>query len=253
MTAPRSAARTSKRTRKQTLNGLLAADLEMFAKFKVTPELLREAGIARLSDSQARELGFRSKGNCAGLIFPYLTKAGALKNARLRRDHPELDSATGKPVAKYLSMAGAPRLLYSLASQMELLQHSDAPILIVESEKAVLAAAAAARRAGTQLLVLGLGGCWGWRGRIDSNSGADSETAPLPDLDVCRNRDVTICLDANVTTNPNVIEAEKALAAHLSIEKEAQIHIARLPQVEGVNGHGRLYWLQPATRRSGRF
>src|ERR1700690_4135839 len=50
-----------------------AADLTMFARLGIPAELLAEAGVRRVTDSEARELfGIRGDGDMAGIIFPYL-------------------------------------------------------------------------------------------------------------------------------------------------------------------------------------
>src|SRR4029077_6289705 len=81
----------------------------------------------------------------------------------------------------------------------------------------VLAIWALSQRTGKLLfLPLGLGGCWGWRGRIGRTEAANGErvdeVGPLPDLARCAHRRTFILLDSNVETNPKVKMARRALA-----------------------------------------
>ncbi len=81
-------------------------DLSKFASFGITPDLLREAGVRRVSDSEAREefgIRFSTAADLSGLIFPYFDpRTGKRVTARCRRDRPEMD-LDGKLLNKYLS------------------------------------------------------------------------------------------------------------------------------------------------------
>ena len=94
---------------------------------------------------------------------------------------------------------------------------------------------------GGRLLVIGTGGCWGWRGRIgkttDATGARVDETGPLPDMDriTWRDRDTIIVFDANAATNTKVQAARRALAAQLA-KRGARVRLAPLPTVENVNG-----------------
>jgi len=47
------------------------ADLAAFARFGITPELLQDAGVQRVTDAEAREsFGIRGDGAMDGLVFP---------------------------------------------------------------------------------------------------------------------------------------------------------------------------------------
>jgi Domain of unknown function (DUF3854)/AAA domain len=219
-------------------NGLRPKDLTMFRHIGVTPQLLKKAGIRRITTAEAHNFGFKSRSHDNnGLLFPYATLAGEVQNYRLRRDNPLLD-AKGNPEAKYISLPSpAPRLLYLPPGAHELLKDPKTPVLIVESEKAALASTAAADRAGRSVLAMATGGCWGWRAKGDPNPDTNTvETAPLPDLALAQARDVTICFDANVVTNAQVQAAERALALYLTIQQQARVRRARVPVQNGVNG-----------------
>ena len=114
-------------------------------------------------------------------------------------------------------------------------------VVVVESEKAVLAVTAAAGRVGRPVLVIGVGGCWGWRGRIGKTTSANGarvdEKGPVPDFARVewRERDVVIAYDADAVSNQQVQSARGALAAELT-GRGGKVRIAELPTEDGVNG-----------------
>lgn len=222
---------------------VLAPDLAAFAKLKIPASLLAYAGVRHVTDAEART-DFGIKGSpsmdMAGVIFPYFNPiTGRRTTCRLRRDHPEVDAETGKPKNKYLAPFGDGRHLYFPPGASEKLKDPDTIIVLVEAEKSSLALTASAQRTSTNILALGLGGCWGWRGRVGKAESTDGSrvdvVGPLPDLYVCNGRKVYVCLDANVTGNPKVRQAEKALVTFLA-EHNCDVHIRHLPHLDDVNG-----------------
>ena len=111
--------------------------------------------------------------------------------------------------------------------------------MLVESEKSALAITAWAQRTGIKILPIGLGGCWGWRGRIGKTEsitgGRVDVMGPIPDLDVCDGRTIFVMLDANTRTNSNVQAARNALIEELR-KRTCTVKACNLPQIEGVNG-----------------
>ncbi len=213
----------------------------MFARIGVPIDLLEEAHIERVSDRDARERfgihGVVSK-NMAGIIFPYHSHVtGQRTTARLRRDHPEIEN--DKPKDKYISAYGDGRHLYFPPDVREKLQKPNTPIVLVEAEKSVLALTAWARRTSTDVIPVGMGGCWGWRGRIGKTEGINGERVdvegPLPDLAVCDGRVVYLMLDSNVDTNSKVQAARNALARELA-GRGCTVRLCDLPEEPGING-----------------
>jgi hypothetical protein len=213
----------------------------MFARFGVPLDLLNAAQVERVSDRDARERfgiqGPLSK-NMAGIVFPYYSHVtGQRVTARVRRDNPEIED--GKPKNKYVSAYGDGRHLYFPPDAWSRLQEPTTPIVLVEAEKSVLALTAWARRTSTDVLPVGLGGCWGWRGRIGKTESTSGErvdvTGPLPDLSVCDGRTVYVCLDANAATNSKVQAARDALVRELG-RRGCNVLVCSLPLADGVNG-----------------
>ena len=85
---------------------MTSEDLSKFASFGISPDLLLEAGVRRVSDAEARNeygIRFSAGADLSGLVFPYFDpKTGKRVTARVRRDRPEMD-LDGKLLNKYLS------------------------------------------------------------------------------------------------------------------------------------------------------
>ncbi len=221
------------------LLNLRESDLSTFAWLGIPIELLVRAGVERVTDREARDkYGITCSGDMSGVAFPYVDPRDRhRKTARVRRDNPEIEA--GRATRKYISAFGDRRHLYFPPGSADLLADPTIPIILVEAEKSSLALTAFAQRAGRKYLPIAMGGCWGWRGRIGKQDGADGkrvdETGPLPDLAVCRNRDVVVMLDSNADTKSQVRAARFALARELE-HMGARVRIATLPALDGVNG-----------------
>ena len=220
---------------------LLQRDVTIFKQLGIPPELLEKACVQRVSDREARDTfgitGSKSK-DMSGIVFPYYSPTtGRRVTCRVRRDNPEIEN--GKPKDKYMSAYGDRRSLYFPPDAWNLLQTPGTQIILVEAEKSVLALTAWARRTGMEILPVGLGGCWGWRGRIgradDIKGGRIDITGPIPDLDVCDGRTVLVLLDANAASNSNVQAARNALCKEL-VGRNCTVKLCNLPIVDGVNG-----------------
>lgn len=209
---------------------LTSGDLAMFAKFKIPKALLNEGDVRRVTNTQARQLGIVGPAahDMQGIVFPYLDpKTGDIVTLRIRRDHPEMKD--GKPGGKYLCPKGGARSLCVHPRAAAKLQDTGVPIVLMEAEKSALALTALAERTKNELIAIAMGGCWGWS--------KDKKAIPAL-LELCKGHSVYILLDANAATNPNVKEAQSALAAELSTPAYAcpEVLIASMPQLEGVNG-----------------
>lgn len=119
------------------------------------------------------------------------------------------------------------------------LRDSATAVVLVESEKASLALTDYARRAGTNLVAVAMGGCWGWRGRIGKATNARGvtvdERGPLPDLDCVNGHKTFVLMDSNVATNAHVQQARAALIREL-VRRDCQAMVCDLPIMDGVNG-----------------
>lgn len=174
-----------------------------------------------------------------GIVFPYFSPTdGVRRTCRVRRDHPEMEN--GKPKKKYVVPYGDRRHLYFVPGSAALgSDDPTVPVVLVEAEKSALALVAWADRNQHKLLPVAIGGSNGWRGRIGKQDSADGqrvdETGPLPDLAVCRNREVVVMFDSNADAKSEVRAARFALAYELG-EMGARVRIATVPPLDGING-----------------
>jgi putative DNA primase/helicase len=221
------------------MSELRPSDLARFQRFGITAEPLQSAGIERVTDEEAREqYGIRGTGAMDGIVYPYVhPRTGNRTTCRLRRDHPEIEE--GQEKRKYISPFGDSRHLYLLPGAAQLIDDLSVPAVLVEAEKSVLALAAWAKRTNRRLLPIGLGGCYGWRGRIGKTTNSKGvrvdEVGPLSDLDYAANRQVYVLLDANAASNGDVQKARSALVRQLK-KRKATVELRELPMAEGVNG-----------------
>src|SRR5690348_9272021 len=135
-------------------NLLTPVDIELFSRFRIPPDLVRRAGIFRVTDAKARTFGFQywDSSNLAGLVFPYFDPNNGYRlTARLRRDQPDVDE-TGREKAKYTLPRGDNCHLYFPPGATDLLADPSVPVVVVEAEKSALALLAWARRTGWKLL-----------------------------------------------------------------------------------------------------
>lgn len=222
---------------------LSAADLALHQALGIEPAILERAQVRRVDDREARDvLGMNGKtGNLAGIEYPYLDPSRPTWRwtSRIRLDHPPL-KPDGTPDQKYRQPYGDRRHVFFPPGTQALLADVAVPLVITESEKAALALTSAAHRAGRPLLVIALGGCWNWRGRIGTDTDAHGRRSdvkgPLPDFDLIAwtNRQTTILFDAR--PNASVQSARQQLARTLR-PWGAVVQHAHLPDDDGrVNG-----------------
>lgn len=184
-------------------------------------------------------LGFRLSGNMDGIIFPYFDPSdGHRITARLRRDNPEI--VDGRLKRKYVCPFGDRRILYFPPGAAALVADPTVPIVLVESEKAVLALTAWAARRGRRIVAVALGGAWGWKAKTGKTSNANGkrvdETGPTPGLQYgSKGRKSFILLDANAATNEEVRYARSKLVQQLNTQG-ADVTVLDPPSVPTVNG-----------------
>lgn len=219
---------------------LNSADREQFHRLGITDEILQRAGVKRVADGEARDLyGIKGSGDMAGIIFPYYDPVtGRRVTARLRRDNPDIENS--RPKRKYVSAYGDRRHLYFPPGANELIEDASVPIVLVEAEKSVLAGAGFTTRTGQTLLFIGLGGCYGWKGRVGKVDGSAGERVDeygaLPELNICRaGRRTFVLLDSNAATNPQVQAARRCLTKQLR-KQGADVQVLDLPTGVGING-----------------
>jgi predicted P-loop ATPase len=232
---------------------LTSDDYAALERSYITRKVADTAGLYRVPSIEGRDLvGRKGAGDYAGVVFPYFwpgTKDSVLD--RLRLDSPPADAATGKPRHKYLTAAGSRNRLYLPPCDPALVGDTAMPVVFTEGEKKCLGLWRAALESnGTgkaAFLPMAIPGVWSWRGTTGIQTNANGERVPekgvMPDLGRIAwmdryagvSRKVTILFDTNAATNSSVQAARRELARELT-RRGAQVWIAELPPLTGVNG-----------------
>ena len=152
------------------------SDLTLLSKFWLTPEIVEDAAIRRVDDSEAREiLGRNAKGgNCAGLAFPYRWPGRDWLGVRVRLDRPDLEQDEEgelRECLKYLDQRCLRGRLYIPPGvSTDMLSETGLPVVLTVGETGALALWRLARHKreeseAPRFLSVGLQHPWGWRGK----------------------------------------------------------------------------------------
>jgi len=210
---------------------------EALAKYAIPPELLDAAGVRHATDCEVRELlGVHGRAglDLSGIVFLYRDPYdGRTVGHRVRLDA----SVEGQ---RYLSEQGCRTLFFPPDCGSELTDTS-IPVVIVESEKSVLALTALAQRCARKILPIAVGGVWGWKRRNGTATKPDGSrepvTGPSPSLDsiAWKGRKTIIVFDSNIAGRRDLERARLALAQELT-KRGAQVLIGSTPKQRGANG-----------------
>jgi putative DNA primase/helicase len=200
--------------------GIEPHHLEQLAASGITPEAASRNGIYSETNSRkiASILGWKSAsklGTC--LVFPVKDRDGQVVYHRVKPDSPR--TIKGKPI-KYESPKGSTLRPYFPHGAAGCLDDASSRILFTEGEKKSVAATEAGFKA------IGLFGVFAWK--------LKDHQKLLPELERINwsGRQVFICFDSDVTSKPNVAQAESQLAAVLE-SKGAVVRCVRLPDGPG--------------------
>ena len=231
-------------------NRLTPADVEMFRRLRIDPELVALARIERVTDQEARqEFGLNGTGDNAGIVFPYVDAAGIRRTCRLRRDHPDMED--GKPVKKYLAPYGDRRHVYIVPGDHNLGQDAGIPVVLWRPRSPPLPCGLSriepvANCCPSRSVDAGRGVAR--IGKVENSKGERvDEVGPLPELGICSDgRKVYVLLDANCASNHAVQAARNALVRQL-LKQRARRACARLAGARWRERSRRLHW--PVRRR----
>jgi len=160
------------------------------------------------------------------LVFPYFDRDGLpLDHATVKPDQPRGNKTKPEKKIKYENPKGRPNRVYIPAGTRAALADQGASLLITEGCKKSLAADQ------NGFPCLSLAGVWGWCApRMTENGKKVGRLELHPDLAAIewRGRRIFIVFDSDAAANPNVRQAELALAAVLR-RHGADVRIVRLP------------------------
>ena len=184
-------------------------------------EVYEESGVWTVTHGRQLPRGFskRQRGRRGGILF-----MGHRPNGKtfyvFRPDDPDPDNPGLKYEATCKKLGGPGNVLYVHPNQRQLIDDTGVPVIFVEGIKKALSIISAARTADAAVLVVAISGVWNWL----------SGGKPIPDMfDIpVEGREVYICFDSDVFSNPDVSDAARRLAGHL-IGRGAGVYLCCLP------------------------
>jgi Domain of unknown function (DUF3854) len=180
----------------------------IFRESGVTPDVARERGVRTITRGRQLPQGFspRQRRRGAGILFTVHRPNGETSHS-FRPDEPDPESPGRKYEQPSKHYGGPGNVLDVHPSCQRLIDRSDVPVVFVEGIKKGDAILSVARAAGVEILVVVISGVWNWL----------SDGEPIPDMsDIpVEGREVSICFDSDILTNPNVQDAARQLAEHL--------------------------------------
>jgi DNA-binding transcriptional ArsR family regulator len=188
----------------------------------IAREVLEESGARTITDGRELPKGFskRQRRRGSGILFTVPRPNGETSWC-FRPDVPDPKSPGRKYEMPCKAYGGPGNILYIHPSQSHLIGNKRVPIIFVEGIKKALAIVSAARAAGVEVLVVGIVGVWNWLS--NGKPIADMLAVPL------EGREVRICFDDDVFSNPDVADAAQRLAGHVSERGAAAVRLAYLP------------------------
>jgi hypothetical protein len=192
----------------------------------ISREVYEESGVWTVAHGRQLPPGYskRQRKRGGGMLFMGHRPNG--KTFYLFRPHkPDPDNPGLKYEATCKKLGGPGNVLYVHPSQRELIDDTSVPVIFVEGIKKALSIITAAKAAGASVLVVAISGVWNWL----------SDGKPISDMfDVpVEGRKVYICFDSDVFSNPDVSDAARRLAGHLT-GRRAVVYLSYLPdQADG--------------------
>ena len=186
-------------------------------------EVYEESGVWTVDHGRQLPRGFsrRQRERGGGMLF-----MGHRPNREtfyvFRPDAPDPDNPGLKYEATCKKLGGPGNVLYVHPGQRELIDDTSVPVVFVEGIKKALSIITAARAAGASVLVVAISGVWNWL----------SGGKPIPDMfDIpVEGRKVYVCFDSDVFSNPDVSDAARRLAGHLT-GRGAIVYLCYLPEL----------------------
>lgn len=185
----------------------------------IDPRLVEEGGVESIASGRQLPAGFSSRQRRLGpgMLFEVPRPNGETAYS-FRPDAPDKPGRKYEQPSKHYGGPG--NVLYVHPSQRHLVADTSVPAVFTEGAKKVLSILTAARRAGVEVLVVGISGVW--------NFLSDGELIPdMLEIPVV-GREVGILFDSDVLTNPDVQRAAVRLA-ETQIGRGAAVRIAYLP------------------------
>jgi hypothetical protein len=196
----------------------------------ITREVYEERGVRTITRGRQLPKGFsqRQRRRAPGILFTSYRPNG--ETAYIFRPDQSDPKNPGHKYEQACKALGAPGNTLDIhPSYRHHIHNTSAPVVYVEGVKKADAITSAARAAGVEVLVVAISGVWNWM----------SGGKPIPDmLDIpVEGRQVTVCFDSDMLSNPNVQDAARRLAEHLG-KRGAEVHITFLPDQDDGSKNG---------------
>jgi hypothetical protein len=196
----------------------------------ITREVYEERGVRTITRGRQLPKGFsqRQRRRAPGILFTSYRPNG--QTAYIFRPDQSDPKKPGHKYEQACKALGAPGNTLDIhPSCRHLIHNTSAPVVYVEGVKKADAITSAARVAGVEVLVVAISGVWNWM----------SAGEPISDmLDIpVEGRQVTVCFDSDMLSNPNVQDAARRLAEHLG-ERGAEVHLTFLPDQDDGSKNG---------------
>ncbi len=192
----------------------------------ISREVYEESGVRSITHGRQLPRGFsrRQRERGGGILF-----MGHRPNGKtfyvFRPDESDPDNPGLRYEAACKKLGGPGNVLYVHPSQRHLIDDTSVPVIFVEGIKKALSIVSTARAAGEEVLAVAISGVWNWL----------SGGKPIPDMfDIpVEGREVYVCFDSDVFSNPDVSDAARRFAGHL-IRRGAVVYLSYLPdQADG--------------------
>jgi hypothetical protein len=183
----------------------------------ISCEVLEESGAWTITHGRQLPRGFskRQRERGGGILF-----VGHRPNGKtfyvFRPDESDPDNPGLKYEATCKKLGGPGNVLYAHPSQRQLIDDTKVPVIFVEGIKKALSIITSAKAAGEEVLAVAILGVWNWL----------SGGKPILDMfDIpVEGRQVYVCFDSDVFSNPDVSGAARRLAGHL-IARGATVYL----------------------------
>src|SRR5215207_9357920 len=187
-------------------------------------EVYEERGVWTVDHGRQLPRGFsrRQRNRGGGMLFMgHRPNGETFYVFRPHETDPENPGLKYEATCKKLGGPG--NVLYVHPGQRHLIDDTTVPVIFVEGIKKALSIITAAKAAGASVLVVAILGVWNWL--------ADSK--PVPDMfDIpVEGRKAYVCFDSDVFSNPDVSDAARRLAGHLT-GRGATVYLSYLPDQE---------------------
>ena len=202
----------------------------LFEESAIDPQVAAERGIETITWGRdlPKTYSRRQKQRAPGVLFT-VHRPGGETATIFRPDEPRPDKPGHRYEQECKHLGGCGNVLDVHPSIRPKIDDASVPVVFVEGTKKGDAMVSAARKAGTDLLIVAISGVW--------NFISDGE--PIPDMfDIpVKGRRTLIAFDSDMVRKPEVQGAAETLAQHLT-QRGADLEIVYLPDQEDGSKNG---------------